>query len=100
MGRLLSHANPQNWLRAVEAYNLVRQPFGNMVESKSREQGFYYELNVPEFENIKAKGQDLTAEQIRFLSRTIEKNWSWMEDSVDNYLQIAYEFLKREKNHF
>ncbi|KIK66771.1 hypothetical protein GYMLUDRAFT_37901 [Collybiopsis luxurians FD-317 M1] len=99
LGRLLSHANPQNWLRAVEAYNLVRQPFGNMVKSKSREQGFYYELNVPEFENIKAKGQDLTPDQVHFLSKTIEKNWSWMEDGVDNYLQIAYKFLEQEKNH-
>ncbi|KIK66775.1 hypothetical protein GYMLUDRAFT_239006 [Collybiopsis luxurians FD-317 M1] len=99
LGRLFSHAEPQDWLRVVEAYNLVRQPFGNMVKSKSREQGFYYELNAPEFENIKAKGQDLTPDQIRFLGGTIEKNWSWLEEEVDNHLQIAYNLLKQEKNH-
>ncbi|KIK56841.1 hypothetical protein GYMLUDRAFT_247390 [Collybiopsis luxurians FD-317 M1] len=96
LARLFSHAEPQNWLRVLEAYNLVRHPFGNMVKNKSREQGFYYTLNASGLENVESKSQELAPEQINVLGKTNENNWSWLEDDADKYLQRAIKFLKEE----
>ncbi|KIK50756.1 hypothetical protein GYMLUDRAFT_51021 [Collybiopsis luxurians FD-317 M1] len=93
LGRLFSEVGSAKWDRVLQAYNLVRHPFGNMVQRNARAQGFYYELNAPGFENIKDKGQELSPEQISILCNTITENWSWWEDDANEDLAQAVEFL-------
>ncbi|KAF8824448.1 hypothetical protein HHX47_DHR8000390 [Lentinula edodes] len=93
LGRLFSTAGPEKWERILQAYNHVRHPFGNKIQRNAREQGFYYELNAPGFENITTMGQELSPEQISLLRTSITQNWSWWEEDADEDLARAVEFL-------
>ncbi|KAJ3781222.1 FAD/NAD(P)-binding domain-containing protein, partial [Lentinula aff. detonsa] len=93
LGRLFSRESSQKWERILQAYNQVRHPFGNMVQRNAREQGFFYELNAPGFENITTMGQELSPEQVSLLRATITRNWSWWEDDADEDLARAIGFL-------
>ncbi|KAJ3994329.1 hypothetical protein F5050DRAFT_532569 [Lentinula boryana] len=97
LGRLFSEAGPENWARAFEAYNLVRQPLGNKLQLDSRSQGLYLQLNAPEFENVREMGQDLTHEQIEILRKAFTKHWSWLKGDVNQELTRASEFLNSAK---
>lgn len=88
LGQLLSKG-VDNWPAAFQAFNSVRQPYGNDIQKRSREQGFLYEFNALGFENIMAKGQDLSQEQISILCDGLTKNWAWMEDDVEEDLKKA-----------
>ncbi|KAJ3732450.1 hypothetical protein DFJ43DRAFT_1074042 [Lentinula guzmanii] len=96
LGRLFSEAGPENWARVFEAYNLARQPLGNKVQLDSRSQGFYLQLNAPEFENVR-ESRDLTHEQIEILRKSFTKHWSWLNGDVDQELTRASEFLNSAK---
>jgi len=92
LGKLLASSS-QKPLEVLQAYNHVRQPVGNRIQRTAREQGFFYELNAPGFENITTMGQALAPEQISILCDTFTKGWSWMEDDVDEDLMKAIKFL-------
>lgn len=92
LGRLFSQAS-EKWPLVLQAYNHVRQPLGNKIQRSAREQGLYYDLNAPGFENITAMGQDLTSDQISIMCHTFTENWSWREDDVDEDLKQGVEFL-------
>lgn len=95
LGKLLSKGT-DNWPAALQAFNLVRWPYGNEIQRRAREQGFFFELNAPGFENITAKGQALTPEQIYLLRDTITENWTWMDDDVEKDLIKATIFLEEK----
>lgn len=94
LGRLLS-SGIEKWPPSLvlQAYNHVRLPVGNKIQRNAREQGFYYELNAPGFENITEIGQDLSPEQISILIAIFKENWSWWEDDADKDLMKANEIL-------
>ncbi|KIK50758.1 hypothetical protein GYMLUDRAFT_51025 [Collybiopsis luxurians FD-317 M1] len=93
LGRLFSEGGSARWDRILQAYDLVRHPFGNMIQRNARAQGFNYELNAPGLENIKEKGQELSPEQISILRNAITENRSWYENDADEDLARAVEFL-------
>jgi len=92
LGKLLSKGT-DSWPAALQAFNFVRWPYGNEIQRRAREQGFFFELNAPGFENITAKGQALAPEQISLLRDTITENWTWMEDDVEKDLMKATIYL-------
>ncbi|KDR80370.1 hypothetical protein GALMADRAFT_136860 [Galerina marginata CBS 339.88] len=76
----------------ANAYDAVRQPFGNFAAASSRNQGLLYELNASGFEDIK-DGEALPADKIAELARRIEKNWEWTYQSANNDLEKALAML-------
>ncbi|KAF9074399.1 hypothetical protein BDP27DRAFT_1317015 [Rhodocollybia butyracea] len=95
LGRLFCEGGSEIWARILQAYNYVRQPYGNMIQRNARNQGFCYELNAPGFEDVKEIGQELTSEQISVLSDAITKNYSWVESDADGDFARAMQFLTR-----
>lgn len=91
LGTLLSQGI-DNWSVALQAFNSVRQPYGNKIQRRAREQGLLSEFDAPGFEDITAKGQDLTLEQISFLRDTFTRNWTWTEDDIEEDLIKAIGF--------
>lgn len=78
--------------RILEIYNRIRQPLGNHVQSASRQQGLYYEMNGEGFETI-AEGGDSTVPPCKLeeVAKFIVKNWEWAwtssaEDDVERAL--------------
>ncbi|KAJ3711982.1 salicylate hydroxylase [Lentinula raphanica] len=95
LGRLFSEASPENWLRVLEAYNLVRLPTANKIQHDSHVQGHYVQLLTPEFENIKGMGQELAPEQMNLLLQVSTKHWSWLDtDEAEQDLTRAIEYLR------
>ena len=68
-----------------------------MIRNNAREQGFYYELNSPEFKTMD-KDQVLTPDQLDVLRGNITKNYSWWEDDADVELQRAIKLLNRKED--
>ncbi|KAJ4477473.1 hypothetical protein J3R30DRAFT_3756022 [Lentinula aciculospora] len=98
LGQLFSQAGPENWLRVLKAYDLVRRPLGNKLQQDSRVQGLYVQLNAPGFELVKEVGQDLTPEQMNVLRKTVAKHWLWLDEDVGQGLARAVEYLNEGKD--
>lgn len=76
-------------LRVTEAYNSVRQPFGNFAVDATRQQGRRYELSAPGFEDIKA-GDIVPQWKLAELGKLIKGGWEWnWKTTVDDDLEIA-----------
>ena len=92
MGKLFSSGGPNKWARVIEAYNYIRQPLGNKVQQTARKEGFYHELNAPEFEDV-TMGQVLTPGQLSILSNAVMQSWTWSEDDIKKDMMRGVEFL-------
>jgi salicylate hydroxylase len=78
-----------NILRVTEAYNSVRQPFGNFVVDATRQQGRRYELSAPGFKDIEA-GDIVSRSKLAELGELIKGGWEWnWKTTVDNDLERA-----------
>jgi salicylate hydroxylase len=62
--------------RMTEIYSMVRQPMGNFVLDNSRKQGFRYELNVAELEDIQ-ENEPVQIDRLFILTEQIIRAWKW-----------------------
>ncbi|XP_006457113.1 hypothetical protein AGABI2DRAFT_212377 [Agaricus bisporus var. bisporus H97] len=69
----------------LEAYNKLRQPKGNFVLDTSRSQGFRFELNTAEFEDLQAN-EAVNESRLSNLAKEINGGWAWM--STSTYLPV------------
>lgn len=79
--------------RITDAYNLVRQPFGNFVVNATRQQGRRYDLNTPALKAVN-EGDFIPACELADLGRSIEEGWEWTwNTSVTGDLERALAVL-------
>lgn len=69
----------------LESYNKLRQPKGNFVLDTSRSQGFRFELNTAEFEDLQAN-EAVNESRLSNLAKEINGGWAWM--STSTYLPV------------
>ncbi|KAJ3932766.1 MAG: salicylate hydroxylase [Lentinula lateritia] len=87
--------DPQSLLHLIKIYDKLRRPFANHLQKNSRKQGYYNELNMPEFDDIHYEGQELDAEQIVALGCALRENWdSWWQDCALKDLEEGLEMLR------
>ncbi|KAJ3895187.1 hypothetical protein GG344DRAFT_39221 [Lentinula edodes] len=87
--------DPQSLLHLIKIYDKLRRPFANHLQKNSRKQGYYNELNMPEFNDIHYEGQELDAEQIVALGCALRENWdSWWQDCALKDLEEGLEMLR------
>lgn len=78
----------------LDIYNKIRRPFGNRVLLASRQQGLYYEMNGPGFEDVTEGDNSVPLDKLEELMRTILKSWEWAwTTSADDDVQRALELL-------
>ncbi|KAL0948100.1 hypothetical protein HGRIS_010717 [Hohenbuehelia grisea] len=71
--------NPESIPQVLQAYNAVRQPFGNRVVAASRAQGLFYEFNAPGFEDIHSEGQDtISKARLEEGAEQLVQTWVWL----------------------
>ncbi|KAJ3913578.1 hypothetical protein F5877DRAFT_71442 [Lentinula edodes] len=90
-----SYPDSQSLLHLIKIYDKLRRPFANHLQKNSRKQGYYNELNMPEFDDIHYEGQELDAEQIVALGCALRENWdSWWQDCALRDLEEGLEMLR------
>ncbi|KAG7085754.1 hypothetical protein E1B28_003297 [Marasmius oreades] len=82
---------PEDILRIVQTYDAIRRPFCNYIVSTARKQVRYYELDAPEFQDMREQEGErlLSAQQMSTLAKTVSGHWSWASSSVDRDCQQA-----------
>ncbi|KAF8826065.1 hypothetical protein HHX47_DHR6000596 [Lentinula edodes] len=89
------YPDPQSLLHLIKVYDKLRRPFANHLQKNSRKQGYYNELNMPEFADIHYEGQELDAEQIVALGCALRENWdSWWQDCALKDVEEGLEMLR------
>ncbi|KAF5388741.1 hypothetical protein D9757_004762 [Collybiopsis confluens] len=88
--------DPEGLPRLVKIYDGIRRPFANYLQSISRKQGYYNELNMPEFSDVQQEGQELSGYQILALGRALKENWSWWEECADGEMEQALQILEAQ----
>ncbi|KAH7878971.1 uncharacterized protein C8R40DRAFT_1263123 [Lentinula edodes] len=89
------YPDPQSLLHLIKVYDKLRRPFANHLQKNSRKQGYYNELNMPEFDDIHYEGQELDAEQIVALGCALRENWdSWWQDCALKDVEEGLEMLR------
>ncbi|KIK60437.1 hypothetical protein GYMLUDRAFT_73887 [Collybiopsis luxurians FD-317 M1] len=83
-------------LHLIKVYDNIRRPFANYLQKMSRKQGYYNELNMPEFKDVHQEGQELDAYQIVALGSALKENWSWWEECADYEMEQALQILKAQ----
>ena len=79
--------------KITDAYNLVRQPFGNFVVNATHQQGRRYDLNTPALEAVN-EGDYISPCELAYLGRSIEEGWEWTwNTSVNGDLERALAVL-------
>ncbi|KAF9077898.1 salicylate hydroxylase [Rhodocollybia butyracea] len=81
-------------LRLIQVYDNIRRPFANLLQQKSRKQGYYNELNMPEFSDVHEEGHELDSQQLLVLGAALRENWSWWEDCPRADLEQALQILQ------
>ncbi|KAJ4479594.1 hypothetical protein C8J55DRAFT_560753 [Lentinula edodes] len=90
-----SYPDSQSLLHLIKIYDKLRRPFANHLQKNSRKQGYYNELNMPEFDDIHYEGQELDAEQIVALGCALRENWdSWWQDCALKDVEEGLEMLR------
>ena len=86
--------NADALLHLVKLYDYTRLPIANHIQKTSRKQGYYNELNMPEFEDVHDEGHDLNTQQILALGNALRENWSWWEDCAEYDLEQMLELQR------
>ncbi|KAJ3805581.1 hypothetical protein F5876DRAFT_69665 [Lentinula aff. lateritia] len=90
-----SYPDPQSLLHIIKIYDKLRRPFANHLQKNSRKQGYYNELDMPEFDDIRNEGQELDAGQIVALGCALRENWdSWWQDCALKDVEEGLEMLR------
>ncbi|KAJ7572812.1 hypothetical protein C8J56DRAFT_1138214 [Mycena floridula] len=83
LGRAISRLNctPSKVPEVLQRYNMIRQPYANMILTNARAQGLISDLIHPDFEHIVPNDEGFTQEMYQDLGDRIEKNLQWGTDS-------------------
>jgi salicylate hydroxylase len=67
--------------QVVETYSKLRQPRGNFVLNASRSQGFRFEFNTAEFEDLR-ENEAVQESRLSNLAKEIDGGWDWLSTRV------------------
>ncbi|KAJ3793935.1 salicylate hydroxylase [Lentinula aff. detonsa] len=94
---LMQPSDPECLLRLIKVYDSIRRPFANHLQKSSRKQGYYNELNMPEFDDIQCEGQKLDTQQIIALGSALRESWdSWWQDCALADLKQVLQILQAQ----
>ncbi|KAJ3711622.1 hypothetical protein DFJ43DRAFT_1044333 [Lentinula guzmanii] len=94
---LMQPNDPECLLRLIKVYDSIRRPFANHLQKNSRKQGYYNELNMPEFDDIQFEGQKLETQQIIALGSALRESWdSWWQDCALADLKQVIQILQAQ----
>ncbi|KAJ3971815.1 salicylate hydroxylase [Lentinula raphanica] len=96
--KLMQPNDPRRLNRLIQVYDNIRRPFANHLQKISRKQGYYNELNMPEFDDIQGEGQRLDTQQIIALGSALRENWdSWWQDCALADFEQALQILQAQE---
>jgi salicylate hydroxylase len=67
--------------QVIEIYSKLRQPRGNFVLNASRSQGFRFEFNTAEFEDLQ-ENEAVQESRLSNLAKEIDGGWDWLSSMM------------------